>query len=68
MLEKRAGDGSLFCYAEVMNIHWNKVTRVSQLVSIVLFVGVFLLGIVLGMEYEKRAFTNALEAQTAGVL
>jgi hypothetical protein len=51
-----------------MKIHWNKVTRVSQLVSIVLFVGVFLLGVALGMEYERRAFQNAMSAFGSGTL
>ena len=51
-----------------MKIQWNSVTRVSQLASIVLFVLVFLLGIWLGMEYQKRAFENAMRAVSAGTL
>lgn len=50
---------------EHMNIHWTRVTHFSQLVALVLFVGVFLLGIFLGIEYEKRAFMNAIEEQSA---
>lgn len=38
-----------------MTIAWDKVTRLSQLVAIVLFVGVFALGFWLGTAYEKKA-------------
>ena len=48
-----------------MNIHWTQVTRFSQLVSIILFVGVFLLGIALGIEYERRAVDHALQQLSA---
>ena len=38
----------------------NKVTRFSQAAALVLFVGVFLLGIYLGMQIEKKYIeTNA---------
>ncbi len=49
-----------------MKIQWNTVTRVSQLVSIVLFVLVFLLGIGLGMLYERHAYANAVKAYSEG--
>lgn len=49
-------------------VSFNHVTRFSQLVAIVLFVGVFLLGIYLGIEYEKRAFLNAIGANLTGQL
>lgn len=51
-----------------MKTEWTRVTQFSQLVAVVLFVGVFLLGIWLGIEYEKRAFMNALEASATGNL
>jgi hypothetical protein len=37
-----------------MKIIWNKVTKFSQIVAIVVFVGVFFLGFVLGQKYEKK--------------
>jgi len=45
-----------------MNIEWNKVTEYSQLIAIVLFVGVFALGFWLGKTYEMHAFKNAMTA------
>jgi len=45
-----------------MNIEWNKVTGVSQIVAIVLFVGVFCLGYYLGTVHEDHAFTNGFKA------
>ncbi|MGE5541145.1 MAG: MliC family protein [Bacillota bacterium] len=48
-----------------MNIEWNKVTRYSQIIAIVLFVGVFVLGFCLGRAYEYHAFVNALPVFTA---
>jgi|GEM_PF-1533392 len=36
-----------------MKIAWNKVTTFSQIVAIILFVGVFALGFCLGRQYEK---------------
>ncbi len=36
-----------------MNVVWNKVTRFSQIVAIVLFVVVFLLAYQLGRSYER---------------
>ena len=36
-----------------MTIEWNRVTRVSQIVAVVIFVGVFALGFWLGGEYQK---------------
>jgi hypothetical protein len=44
------------------------VTRLSQLVAIVLFVLVFLLGFQLGKMYQQRAFENALNAVMEGTL
>lgn len=44
----------------IQQISWDKVSRFSQLIAIVLFVGVFVLGFFLGKEYEYRAFTNAM--------
>jgi len=51
-----------------MNIQWNKVTRLSQLVSIALFIGIFVLGFWLGMEYERNAIINAVKASMEGSL
>lgn len=47
------------------NIDWNHVTRYSQLIAIVLFVGVFVLGFFLGKTYEYHAFINAQKSLTA---
>lgn len=41
---------------------WDQVTGLSQLMAIVLFVGVFALGFLLGKTYEYHAFTNAQKA------
>jgi hypothetical protein len=41
-----------------MSIEWNKVTRVSQVVAIVLFVGVFVLGFWLGTVYEAKRISS----------
>lgn len=38
-------------YNRAMKIEWNKVTKLSQIVSIVLFVAVFALGFYLGTLY-----------------
>jgi membrane-bound inhibitor of C-type lysozyme len=38
-----------------MKIEWNKVTGISQLVAVLLFVAVFLLGIFLGKKVGVRA-------------
>ncbi len=46
------------------SINWDHVTRYSQLIAIVLFVGVFVLGFYLGKAYEYKAFTNALNGHT----
>ncbi len=51
-----------------MKISWNSVTRFSQLVAIVLFVLVFLLGFQLGKMYQQKAYENALEAIMKGEL
>lgn len=51
-----------------MNIQLNKVTRLSQLVAIVLFVGVFLLGFYLGKVHERHAYQNAFRAVMEGEL
>ena len=40
-------------------IRWNEVNRFSQLIAIILFVGVFILGFLLGVKYEYHAFVNA---------
>jgi len=47
-----------------MNKHivWDHVTSFSQLVALVLFVGIFTLGFLLGKTYEYHAFTNAQKA------
>jgi hypothetical protein len=37
-----------------MNIIWDKVTKFSQIVAIIVFVGVFFLGFYLGQKYEKN--------------
>lgn len=45
-----------------MNTHtipWNTVSKYSQALAIVLFVGVFVLGFFLGKEYELRAVQNS---------
>jgi hypothetical protein len=41
-----------------MKIEMNKVTRFSQAAALVLFVGVFLLGIYLGTQIEKKSIEN----------
>lgn len=51
-----------------MKISWNRVTRASQLIAIVLFVGVFLVGFQLGKVYQQRAYENALKAFAEGKL
>jgi hypothetical protein len=43
-------------------IVWDKVTSVSQLAAIVLFVVVFAVGFWLGKTYEYHAFLNAEKA------
>lgn len=45
------------------SIDWNHVTKYSQFIAIVLFVGVFALGFWLGYLYEYHSFVNALNAQ-----
>lgn len=37
-----------------MKIEWNKVTRLSQIVAIALFAGVFILAFQLGREFQTR--------------
>lgn len=37
-----------------MSIEWNKVTRLSQIVAIVLFVGIFIWGFCLGRKYQTE--------------
>jgi hypothetical protein len=44
------------------NIKWNEVNRFSQLIAIILFVAVFVLGFELGKAFEYHAFLNALHA------
>jgi hypothetical protein len=41
-----------------MSIEWDKVTRLSQVVAIVLFVGVFVLGFWLGTVYEAKRVSS----------
>lgn len=50
------------------SIAWNNVTRASQLVAIVLFVGVFALGFFLGKEYQRHTYINAADAYVKGEL
>lgn len=38
-----------------MNIEWNKVTRFSQIVAIVLFVVVFFCGFLIGKKFENKS-------------
>lgn len=52
-------------YTVRMRIEWNAVTRYSQIIAIVLFVGVFALGFWLGTAYEYHAFLNAIPAAIA---
>lgn len=49
-------------------IAWNRVTRASQLIAIVLFVGVFVLGFFLGRAYQRHTYLNATEAYLKGEL
>ncbi|MEK7099684.1 MAG: hypothetical protein AAB883_00895 [Patescibacteria group bacterium] len=44
-----------------MNVEWNRVTQFSQLIAIVLFVGIFALGFYLGTLYQQHAFQNAVD-------
>ncbi|MEK7511085.1 MAG: hypothetical protein AAB582_02530 [Patescibacteria group bacterium] len=46
-----------------MNIEWNKVTSLSQIVAIVLAVGIFALGFYLGQQYQVKAYENAIQAE-----
>lgn len=46
----------------IKDINWNQVTGLSQVVAIILFVGVFALGFFLGVLYEFHAFVNAMNA------
>ncbi|HEX5774518.1 MAG TPA: hypothetical protein VFY28_00970 [Candidatus Paceibacterota bacterium] len=45
-----------------MNLELRRVTRLSQIIAIVLFVSVFALGFWLGTRYERAAYENAFEA------
>jgi membrane-bound inhibitor of C-type lysozyme len=47
----------------IKDIKWNEVNRFSQLIAIVLFVGVFASGFMLGKTFEYHAFVNAQKAQ-----
>lgn len=44
-----------------MNVELNKVTRLSQLIAIVLFVGIFALGFYLGTLYERKSYQHAIK-------
>jgi hypothetical protein len=46
-----------------MNIEWNSVTWYSQIVAIVMAVGIFALGFYLGQQYQMKAYENALKAE-----
>lgn len=35
-----------------MKIEWNKVTKLSQIIAIILFVGVFFLGLYIGLKFK----------------
>ena len=48
-----------------MNIEWNRVTGLSQIVAIVLALLIFALGFYLGQQYQTKAFENALKAELA---
>lgn len=43
-----------------IHIAWNTVNWYSQIVAVVLFVGIFVLGFYLGQRYEYHAFVNAI--------
>lgn len=45
-----------------MNIKWNEVTWYSQIVAIVMAVGIFALGFYLGQQYQIKAYENAVKA------
>ncbi|MFA5889034.1 MAG: MliC family protein [Candidatus Paceibacterota bacterium] len=38
-----------------MTIEWNKVTRLSQIVAIILFVAVFFCGFLIGRKFENKS-------------
>ena len=42
-----------------MKIEWNKVTKFSQVVAIIVFVGVFFLGLFLGRKFEDKIILGA---------
>lgn len=44
----------------IKTISWNKVSGYSQIIAIILFIGVFVLGFVLGRQYEMHAVINSL--------
>ena len=44
----------------IQHIPWNRVSKYSQALAIILFVGVFTLGFFLGKAYELRAVRNSL--------
>jgi membrane-bound inhibitor of C-type lysozyme len=46
----------------IKDIKWNEVNRFSQLIALVVFVGVFALGFELGKMFEYHAFTNGTQA------
>ena len=41
-----------------MKIEWNKVTKFSQIIAIILFVAVFFVGFTIGKEFEKKSPSN----------
>lgn len=46
-----------------MAIEWNQVTRTSQVVALILFIGVFALAFWLGMSYEAQAPTKEASSE-----
>lgn len=50
---------------DLKHLDWSHVTKFSQTIAVILFVGVFVLGFFLGKEYEYHSFINALNAGVA---
>ena len=45
-------------------MQWNQVTKTSQIIAIILFVGVFFLGFWIGTKYEKKPHFDDMTACT----